>query len=102
MRHHPEIPDAASATGDGVTIAATTTEVLAANTDRASASIVASPSNTETVWIKVEDDAVMNEGIPLVPGGAYNIGTNNFHTMAVNGICASGGQVVGVSELSMT
>ena len=98
MRHHPLVPEASAVSDAGVTVAAVSTTVLAANVDRVHVTITASPSNTETVWIARNATAVMNQGDALSAGGSLEIDAQNFYAGIISGICASGGQVVGVSE----
>lgn len=102
MRHHPGVPDANAVTDAGVTVAAASTTVLAANLNRLHATITADPANTETVWIARNATAVIEQGDPLMPGGSLEIDAQNFYSGIITGICASGGQIVGVSEGTAT
>lgn len=86
-----------TATSTGVTVGSSTTEVLASNPDRKSATIV--NASDEVVYLQLGAAAVSGEGIYLAAsGGAFNIDKNNLFTGAINGICASGGKVVTVTE----
>ncbi len=93
--------EAASEAFTTATCANSTTEALAANPGRRAALIV--NDSTQTVWIKIGEDAVANEGIRLnANGGSYYIAADaaNYDTEAVNCIVASGTGLVVVSEWS--
>jgi len=80
-------------------IAATTTTVLAANTNRLYALIV--NDSVETVYIKLGAAAVLNQGIRLnALGGSYEMSKKfgNLYTGVINGIGTSGAAVLVVTE----
>lgn len=79
------------------TVGNTTTEILAAVTNRVSATFV--NDSDETIYLAVGVDAVMNQGIRLnANGGSYEINFTNMDTRAVDAICASGGKNLCVHE----
>ena len=79
-------------------IGAATTAALAANANRLYALFV--NDGTENIYLGLGVAAVMNIGIPIVPGGSYEMSREigNLYVGAVNGICASGGMVLCVTE----
>jgi hypothetical protein len=80
-------------------VAATTTEVLAANSSRLYGLLV--NDSDEAIYIKIGTSAVMNEGIRLNPiGGSYEMSREigNLNTAVINAICASGSKVLLVLE----
>lgn len=86
-----------ASTSGGVTVGSSSTAILAANPDRKSATIV--NASDEVVYLQLGATAVSGQGIYLAAsGGAFNIDKNNLFTGAINGICASGGKVVTVTE----
>lgn len=81
------------------TIAITTTEVLAANTNRKWALFV--NDSDEVIYIKLGANAVLNEGIRInASGGSFEMSSNigNLYTGAINGICTSGSKTLLVTE----
>ncbi len=82
----------------GPTIAAATTLALAANANRDYA-LFANDGN-ETIYLGIGVAAVMNIGVPILSGGSYEMSRQigNLDVRVVNAICASGGQVLAVSE----
>ncbi len=81
-----------------VTVANTSTSVLAANTARTHAIIQWDEANTEPLFVGFGKPAVQDKGIAIQPGGHYEIGPHNMHTGAVFGICTSGGQTARIME----
>ena len=79
-------------------IAVGTTVALAANVTRLYA--VFANDGDETIYLGLGVAAVMNIGIPILSGGSYEMSREigNLYIGAVNGICASGGQVLAVTE----
>ena len=79
-------------------IAAATTVGLVANANRLYACFA--NNGTETIYLGFGVAAVMNIGIPILPGGSYEMSREigNLYIGAVNGICASGGMVLCVTE----
>ena len=79
-------------------IAAGTTLALAANANRDYA--LFANDGDETVYLEFGDDAVMNEGIPILSGGSYEMSRQigNLDVRVANAICASGGLVLLVAE----
>jgi len=88
---------AASTPNGAVEVGSSTTEILAANANRKYALIVNEPGN-EVVYLSFGGDAVLNTGLPLGPGVAYEILPGNLYTGAINGICESGGMNVCIVE----
>lgn len=81
------------------TVALTTTTVLASNANRKSA-LIQNISN-EDVYINLGAPAVLSTGILLLAnGGSYEMSYRygNLTTVAINGICVSGGKTVLVTE----
>lgn len=95
---------AAEATFETFTTAScanTSTEALAANVGRVSALFI--NDSTQTIWIKVNEAAVANEGIRLNANGASYYISNldeNLDREAVNCIVASGTGTILVVEWS--
>lgn len=86
-------------THTAVTVGATTTVALAANTSRLYALLV--NDSDEAVYIKLGAAAVLNAGIRLnAYGGSYEIckKIGNLYTGAINAICTSGGKILLVLE----
>ena len=81
------------------TIGAGTTVALAANANRLYAAFV--NDGTEAIYLYLGAAAVMNRGIRLnAAGGSYEMSREigNLYVGAVNGICASGGMILVVTE----
>ncbi len=98
---HANAREAASEVFTTATCADSTTAALAANPGRRAALIV--NDSTQTIWIKIGEAAVANEGIRLnANGGSYYIAADaaNYDTEAVNCIVASGTGLLVVSEWS--
>lgn len=86
-----------TATPTKVTIGATSTTVLAANTNRNFVDIV--NDSDETIYVALASAAVMNEGIPLIAhGGSFEINATNMFTGAIYAICSSGSKNLAVTE----
>lgn len=79
-----------SATSTGVTIGATSTQIVAANSGRRWLSIV-NDSNSD-MYISLGEAAVMNKGILLVPSGTIVIEGDAPFKGAIYGICSAGGK----------
>ena len=79
-------------------IGAATTVALVANANRLYACFA--NDGTETIYLGLGVAAVMNIGIPILSGGSYEMSRElgNLYVGAVNGICASGGMVLAVTE----
>ncbi|MCK5018853.1 MAG: hypothetical protein KAS32_17455 [Candidatus Peribacteraceae bacterium] len=91
--------DYATPTHTQPVIAAGTTVALAANANRLYACLV--NDGTEPIYIKLGVAAVMNQGIRLnAAGGSYEMSREigNLYVGAINGICASGGMTLVVTE----
>lgn len=76
-------------------IVASTTEVIAAATDRKYLRLQ-NDDAALTVWIKVGVAAVLNEGVKLGPGEFYEMrqDMNNVDPRVVNGIASAAGPAV--------
>jgi len=86
---------AASNATTKVTVGATSTAVLSANSSRTSAYLV--NDSVEDIYINLSATAVINEGIRLnSEGGSAYI---NDYTGAITAICASGSKNLTVTEL---
>lgn len=88
-------------TNDGVTVANTTTEVLAANNDRSFARF--SNDSDEVIYLALGAAAVANKGIRLAPGttaydSSFELNSTNLFKGAVNAICSSGSKILCVVE----
>lgn len=81
-----------------VTVANTTTAIMAAKVGRQFAIVQAAAANTEVIFLAFGEPAVADTGIVLNPGQDYMIDEVNLFEGAVNGICASGGMTVYVAE----
>ncbi|GAG85068.1 unnamed protein product, partial [marine sediment metagenome] len=79
-------------------IANVTTVALAANANRLYALFV--NDGTEPIYLYLGAAAVMNRGIRLQVGGSYEMSREigNLYIGAINGICASGGMTLLVTE----
>ena len=80
-------------------IGAATTVALAANANRLYAMFI--NDGTEPIYLKLGVAGVMNQGIRLnASGGSYEMSRElgNLYVGAVNGICASGGMTLLVTE----
>ncbi len=78
-------------------IGSSTTEILAANTNRKYFCIV--NDSNETIYLALGADAVMNKGIRLnANGGCFEAVGTNMTQQAIDGICASGTKNVTVQE----
>tara|TARA_R110000824_G_scaffold106038_4_gene250622 strand:- start:8484 stop:9140 length:657 start_codon:yes stop_codon:yes gene_type:complete len=84
-----------NATNTKVTIGASTTEIVNAFSGRFELTIV--NDSDEVIYLGLNEDAVMNEGIRLNPNGG-SFSTDVF-TNPVDGICASGSKNVTVVEI---
>jgi hypothetical protein len=83
-----------------VTVLVTSTEILASGAipqGGQHATLQAYEYNTEPVWLGFGVPAVLGMGPALHPGQQWNITPANFHQGSINGISASGGQVVRLS-----
>ena len=86
-----------TADNDGVSVGATTTQVLAVNTARTFAALV--NDSDEIIYLSLSGTAIANKGIRLnVGGGSYEINMTNLYTGAVFAICASGSKNMTVAE----
>jgi hypothetical protein len=80
-----------------ITVAALTTTVVAANADRKWLLLV--NDSDETIYIKLGAAAVLNQGIRLnAAGGTLELTEGSLYLGAVNGICASGGKILLMSQ----
>jgi len=82
-----------------VTVGATTTVALAANTNRIHALLI--NDSTETIYLKIGASAAMNQGIRLNAGGGnYSMSRRegNLNIGAINAICTSGSKILLVLE----
>ena len=81
----------------GPTVGASSGAVLAANANRVYASFV--NDSNEDIYLAFGEAAVLHKGVPVkASGGSYEITRANLFRGAVNGICASGGKVLCVTE----
>jgi hypothetical protein len=79
------------------TVGNATTAVAAANADRKWLLLV--NDSDETIYVKIGAAAVMNQGIRInASGGSLELTGGSINTGAVNGICASGGKKMLVTE----
>ena len=86
-------------TNTSVTVAATTTAVLAANVKRISALII--NNSDEVIYLALGSAAVLNKGIRLdASGGSFVLEDSDDFNGAINGISTSGSKVVTVVELA--
>jgi len=85
----------------GITVGATSTSVLVANTSRKTATF--SNDSDEIIYLSLSPDARTAEGIRLAPAGtagthSYEINVTNLYNGAVSAICASGGKNLCITE----
>ena len=79
--------------GGSITVAVSTTAIIAANGQRRFA-IIVNDSN-EDIYLGLGEAAVLNKGIRLnALGGSFTTDGTNLFTGAINGICVSGSNVV--------
>jgi len=64
------------------------------NKNRAYGIMSADPANTVPIFLNFGDAAQVGKGIPIFPGGNYEITADNYTHTAVNVICASAGQTL--------
>ena len=85
-------------THTAVTVGATTTEAKAANANRLYA--LFANDGTETIYLGLGTNAVMNIGVPILSGGSYEMSKQigNLYLGAVNAICTSGGMILATTE----
>jgi len=92
--------DITTCTSNSVTVGATSTALVAANTARKYLCI--SNTSNELVYIHLGATAVQGKGIMLgIEGEAndrYEITINNLYKGAISAICASGSKVVATEE----
>lgn len=84
---------------DVVVVAGATTPILPQNPGRLYALFV--NDSDQVIYLKLGVDAVLNEGIRLnADGGSYEMskGLRNLYKGEINGICASGGKNLLVTE----
>jgi hypothetical protein len=86
------------ATHTSKTIGIASTSIVGAN-DLRKYLLLQNDSN-EIIYIKLGETAVASEGIRIPVGGSYemNDGDGNIFVGAINGICATGGKVLLVTE----
>ena len=79
-------------------IGAVDTLALAANANRLYACFA--NDGDETIYLGLGVAAVMNIGIPILSGGSYEMSREigNLYVGVIQAICASGGQVLAVTE----
>ena len=85
-----------SATSTGVTVGATTTQIVASNSGRRWICIC--NDSTADMYLSLGEAAVMNKGVLLVPGGTIVIDGDSPFKGVINGICSAGGKNACVSE----
>jgi hypothetical protein len=88
-----------NATNTKVSVAATSTLVLAANPARVFATII--NNSDETIFLALQDAAVLNEGIRIAAsGGGYEINLTNPFIGNVYAISTSGSKSVTITEVT--
>lgn len=86
-----------NATNGGASVTTSTTLVLAANESRKRAIIV--NSGAGAVWLSFGAAAVVGQGVYLgAVGGSYEISPDELYVGVINGISASGTNIIGVTE----
>lgn len=90
--------DYATPTHTAPVIGAVDTVALVANANRLYACFA--NDGTETIYLGLGVAAVMNIGIPILSGGSYEMSREigNLYVGVIQAICASGGQVLAVTE----
>ena len=78
------------------TVGAASTLVLAANADRLTASFV--NCGTEVCYLSQGVAAVMGSGDALYPQGSAFMNKDNLYLGVINGICATGGLNLAITE----
>lgn len=82
---------------DGATpVQTASTEVLAANPARADLELV--NDSNKTIYVARGNDAVLHQGITLLPGGSYSMRADNLFLGAINAIAEGGDKVLTYSE----
>lgn len=88
--------DFSSGTPDAVTIGATSTTVMAANSGRLYA--VLTNNSNEDMWVSLGAAAVLNKGIKLMPNQSFEINGFKLFRGAVYAICTSGSKSMAIFE----
>jgi len=81
-----------------VEVDATSTLIIAANAARGNLVLMGLITNTEPVYLGYGTDAVQDKGKFIMAQGVSEIDIANLGTMAIYGICASGGQTITIQE----
>lgn len=82
-----------------VTVASTSTQALASNATRKTATFV--NDSDEAIYLSLDGAATVNSGIRInASGGSYEITQDNPFNGTVNAICSSGGKNLVVMEVS--
>jgi hypothetical protein len=86
--------------GGGGTIGQSSEELLAADTKRSYALIQAHPDNSGNITISLNKgaDTVVDQGIILGPGDAYEINALNLYQGAITGIASAAGQTYSTQD----
>lgn len=80
------------------TVGTTSAEVLADNPRRTKAVVQADKDNTENIHVAFGGPAVVNYGVALPPGGAWEIDASWLWLGSVEAISASGSQYIHTEE----
>lgn len=82
-----------------VSVGSSSTAIVSANSERKYLLLI--NDSDETIYVKLGAAAVANEGIRLAASGGsleLSVANGNLYAGAINGICASGGKTLLVTE----
>ena len=82
-----------TATSTSVTVTDSSTVILAANAARTMA-VICNTSSTATIYMSFSNSATVGLGVPIGPGGNYQIDRNNRSVTILSGKCATGQSAV--------
>jgi hypothetical protein len=80
-----------------VTLSTSSATVVSANTSRKSL-IITNTSSSNRVTLNFGGTAVIDTGVTIMPGGAFNMSTLDYFTGAINGIAAGAGTILAIAE----
>lgn len=82
------------------TIGTSSATVIASNANRKGLIIVNTSTISKVSLHMAAGTAVLNSGITIMPGGAFNMGEYDFTTAGINGIAALASTVLSIQEFT--